>query len=82
MKTKEELLTCLKLAMEQKRLKMPYSLRLCSQINEQQYAYSKSGHLQFSHPPGSHDDMLWSLSLGIYAATMGREEPARLARAF
>jgi len=81
-KTKEDLLSCLKIAMEQKRLKMPYSRRLCEQINEQQYAYSKSGHLQFSHSSGSHDDMLWSLALGVYAATMGREEPSRLVRAF
>lgn len=81
-KTKEELLSCLKIAMEQKRLKMPYNRRLCEQINEQQYAYSKSGHLQFSHSSGSHDDMLWSLALGVYAATMGREEPSRLVRAF
>jgi len=81
-KTKEDLLSCLKIAMEQKRLKMPYNRRLCEQINEQQYAYSKSGHLQFSHSSGSHDDMLWSLALGVYAATMGREEPSRLVRAF
>jgi len=81
-KTKEELLTCLKLAMEQKRLKMPYHRRLCEQINEQQYEYSKSGHLTFSHPAGSHDDMLWSLALGCYAATVGREAPSRLEKAY
>lgn len=81
-KTKEELLTCLKLAMEQKRLKMPYHRRLCEQINEQQYEYSKSGHLTFSHPAGSHDDMLWALSLAAYAATIGREAPSRLMRAW
>jgi len=31
---------------------------LMEQINEQQYSYSKSGHLQFSHPENAHDDML------------------------
>ena len=81
-KAKEELLTCLKLAMEQRRLKMPYHRRLCEQINEQQYEYSKSGHLTFSHPTGSHDDMLWALSLGVSAAVMGREPPSRLIRAY
>jgi len=47
------------------------------QINEQQYSYSKSGHLQFSHPENSHDDMLWALALAVYA-TRGppRKEPA------
>jgi len=81
-KVKEELLTCLKLAMEQRRLKMPYHRRLCEQINEQQYEYSKSGHLTFSHPTGSHDDMLWALSMGVSAAVMGREPPSRLVRAY
>jgi phage FluMu gp28-like protein len=72
--TKEELLTNLKITMEQNRLVIPYHRRLCQQINEQQYAYSKSGHLQFSHPINSHDDMLWSLALGAYAA---REPPRK-----
>jgi len=66
--TKEELLSNLKIAMEQNRLAIPYHRQLCTQINEQQYEYSKSGHLQFSHPTNSHDDMLWSLALSAYAA--------------
>jgi phage FluMu gp28-like protein len=72
--TKEELLSNLKIAMEQNHLAIPYHRQLCQQINEQQYAYSKSGHLQFSHPINSHDDMLWSLALGVYAA---REPPKK-----
>ena len=79
-KTKEELLTCLKLAMEQKRLKMPYHRRLCEQVNQQQYEYSKSGYLVFTHPTGTHDDQLWSLALACYAATVGREAPPILVR--
>jgi len=71
--TKEDLLSGLKMAMEQGRLALPYHRRLCTQINEQQYAYSKSGHLQFSHPPNSHDDMLWALALAVAAS---RTEPA------
>jgi len=63
--TKEELLTSLKIAMEQNRLAIPYHRQLCQQINEQQYEYSKSGHLQFSHPENSHDDMLWALALAV-----------------
>jgi phage FluMu gp28-like protein len=72
--TKEELLSNLKIAMEQNRLAIPYHRQLCTQINEQQYAYSKSGHLQFSHPINSHDDMLWSLALSTYAS---REPPRK-----
>ena len=75
--TKEELLTSLKIAMEQNRLAIPYHRQLCTQINEQQYAYSKGGHLQFSHPANSHDDMLWALALSAYAAREPpRKEPA------
>jgi len=76
--TKEELLSNLKIAMEQNRLAIPYHRQLCQQINEQQYAYSKSGHLQFSHPVNSHDDMLWALALSTYAA----REPAKKEPAF
>jgi len=75
--TKEELLSNLKIAMEQNRLAIPYHRQLCQQINEQQYAYSKSGHLQFSHPSNSHDDMLWALALSVFAAREPpRKEPA------
>jgi phage FluMu gp28-like protein len=75
--TKEELLSNLKIAIEQNRLAIPYHRQLCQQINEQQYAYSKSGHLQFSHPINSHDDMLWSLALSCIAAKEPpRKEPA------
>jgi len=76
--TKEELLSNLKIAMEQNRLAIPYNRQLCTQINEQQYEYSKSGHLQFTHPTNSHDDMLWSLALSAYAA----REPLRKQPAF
>jgi phage FluMu gp28-like protein len=81
-KTKEELLSCLKIVMEQKRLRIPYNLHLCQQINEQKYAYTKTGHLQFSHPEGSHDDMLWSLALAVWAATMKREPQAKIVKAW
>jgi len=74
--TKEELLSSLKIVMEQNRLAIPYHRQLCEQINEQQYTYSKSGHLQFSHPENSHDDMLWSLALSVYAAREPRKPPA------
>jgi len=74
--TKEELLSSLKIAMEQNRLAIPYHRQLCEQINEQQYSYSKSGHLQFSHPENAHDDMLWALALSVYGARELRRPPA------
>jgi hypothetical protein len=63
--TKEELLSSLKIAMEQNRLAIPYHRQLCQQLNEQQYTYAKNGHLQFSHPQNSHDDMTWALALAV-----------------
>jgi phage FluMu gp28-like protein len=63
--TKEELLASLKIAMEQNRLAIPYHRQLCQQLNEQQYTYAKNGHLQFSHPQNSHDDMTWALALAV-----------------
>ncbi len=74
--SKEELLTGLKMAMEQNRLAIPYDRLLCQQINEQQYEYSKSGHLQFNHPQHCHDDMLWALALAT-AVTMRTPPPGK-----
>jgi phage FluMu gp28-like protein len=65
---KTEILTHLKLTMEQKRLALPYDKHLCQQINDQQYTYTKNGKLTFSHPPNTHDDQLWALALAVYAA--------------
>jgi len=68
--TKEDLLTTLKIALENNQLAIPYHRQLCEQINEQRYEYGKSGHLQFSHPERSHDDMLWALALAVYSCQM------------
>jgi phage terminase large subunit-like protein len=65
---KTEILTHLKLVMEQNQLAIPYNKNLCQQINDQQFQYSKNGKLTFSHPPNSHDDMLWALALAVYGA--------------
>jgi phage terminase large subunit-like protein len=65
---KIELLTHLKLTMEQNNLAIPYNKNLCQQINDQQYQYSKNGKLTFNHPQNTHDDMLWALALAVYAA--------------
>jgi len=72
----QNLLSGLKVAMEQNRLAIPYHRQLCEQTNEQQYSYSKSGHLQFSHPENSHDDMLWAPALSVYGAREHKKPPA------
>ena len=62
--------------MEQNKLKLPYNRRL---INQQQYEYTKTGHLTFSHPTDAHGDQLWALSLAVYAANQQLEHTLRIA---
>ena len=79
--SKAEMLANLRVKMEQGAFKMPYNHRLCQQINEQRYEYTKSGKLRFWHPPNSHDDQLWALALALYASK--EDEPKGiLARAW
>jgi phage terminase large subunit-like protein len=66
--SKTELLTYLKLLMEQNQIAIPYNKNLCQQINDQQYGYGKNWALSFSHPPNTHDDLLWALALAVYAS--------------
>jgi phage FluMu gp28-like protein len=73
--SKAEMLTYLRIKMEQGKFKMPYSRKLCQQLNEQQYAYNKAGYLTFSHPKGSHDDMLWALALATKATRQREIKP-------
>jgi len=74
-KTKEAILTALKIAMEQHVLRMPYHRRLCQQLNEQQYAYNKAGYLTFTHPIGSHDDIACALALANQATRQKQTKP-------
>lgn len=78
--SKGEMLGYLKVKMQQGLLKMPYDRRLCEQINEQRFEYTKSGQIKFWHPTGSHDDQLWALALSAWA-TKG-QRPSSLVRAY
>jgi len=60
--------------MEQGQFRMPYDRRLCQQMNEQQYEYTKNGKLKFWHPPNSHDDQLMALALSVWAAKQTEPE--------
>jgi len=79
-RSKEEILTYLKLLMEQKKLGiLADDAELISQMNEQQYEYLQPKtareriHLKFWHPPRRHDDQLFALALACYASR--EEEP-------
>jgi hypothetical protein len=71
--------------MEQRRVVLPFDRPLLSQINEQQYRFSRSpvkpsekpteaGTLTFYHPKGAHDDQLWDLALATYATKQRQNE--------
>jgi len=79
-------MTLLQTRIEQKRLILPIDRPLLSQINEQQYRFTKSstkpterpqekGTITFYHPLGTHDDQLWALALALYAAKEKETEP-------
>jgi len=73
--SKAEMLTYLRIKIEQDKFKMPYNHRLCQQMNNQQYEYTKSGQLRFWHQPNSHDDMLCALALATKATRQKEVKP-------
>jgi len=89
-KTKQDLLTLLQTRMEQRRTTLPLDRALLTQINEQQYRFSRSpvkptekpteaGTITFYHPQGTHDDELWALALATCATKQKENEPHVLA---
>jgi hypothetical protein len=61
---KEDVMGKLKLAMENHRITMPLDhRRLLTQITSQQCKALPTGKLQFTHPFGTNDDLLWALAL-------------------
>ncbi|MEM2169679.1 MAG: terminase family protein [Candidatus Bathyarchaeia archaeon] len=66
--SKEQIMTYLKNIMMRGLLKYPYDRQLLHEMNVEKYELSKSGHVMFTHPSGTHDDMLWALALAVYAS--------------
>jgi phage FluMu gp28-like protein len=61
---KEHLMGKLKLAMEHQKITIPLDQRhLLTQITSQQCKSLATGKLQFTHPSGTNDDLLWALAL-------------------
>jgi len=44
----------------------PYRSDLCSELNAERYELRKDGAINLSHPNGTHDDVWWSMALGVY----------------
>jgi phage FluMu gp28-like protein len=73
--SKEEMATILREKMRVGEVKIPYVLAtkiqdvdLTAELNVEKYELMKTGHLRFSHPDGSHDDVFWSTALAVYGA--------------
>jgi len=74
-RTKLDLMEKLKLAMENSWIIIPRDRRLLTQITSQQCKPTGTGNLQFSHPNGANDDLLWALSLAFSAVTQISQLP-------
>lgn len=65
---KEEVMGNLKAVMEAGRLAIPYDADLIAEMNVERFELTKEGRYRFSHPEGTHDDLLWALALAVYGA--------------
>jgi len=73
--SKEDMATVLREKMRQKEFLIPYEpvrkkqdIDLCTELNIEKFELMKTGHLRFSHPEGSHDDIFWATALAVYGA--------------
>jgi len=70
--SKEEMANILREKMRAGEIKIPYvparkleDIDLTSELNVERYELMKTGHLGFSHPEGTHDDVFWSIALAV-----------------
>ena len=69
-RSKEEILSNLKILLEQKKLVLPANdLNLLSNLNCIQSEVSRTGGRTFSHPKGTHDDLAYALALACWVAS-------------
>jgi phage FluMu gp28-like protein len=53
----------------------PYRGDICNELNIERFALRADGGISFSHPPGTHDDVFWSIALAVYATADMAPEP-------
>jgi len=73
--SKEEMATILREKMRRGEVKIPYvpvrspqDVDLTAELNIEKYELMRTGHIRFSHPEGSHDDVFWATALAVYAS--------------
>jgi hypothetical protein len=64
---KQKIMDVLKRSMQDGTLHIPRDPELMNEMSNERVQLSKTGQLQFSHPPGTHDDRLWAVALAVYA---------------
>jgi phage FluMu gp28-like protein len=66
--TKQEILGHLKQLMQNRLFTYPFDVDLSGELNVERFELTKTGQIQFSHPEGTHDDILWAVALAVYAS--------------
>jgi phage FluMu gp28-like protein len=73
--SKEEMANILREKMHMGEVKIPDiparkigDIDLTAELNVERYQLLKTGHLGFSHPDGTHDDVFWSTALAVLAS--------------
>jgi phage FluMu gp28-like protein len=61
--SKENMASVLKDRMMRGDLRIPYDRELINELNVERYELTKTGHILFSHPEGTHDDRFWAVCL-------------------
>ena len=65
---KQEVMTCLKQTMLEKRLHIPRDRELENEMNGEIAEITSTGKTKFYHRSGTHDDRLWAVALAVYGA--------------
>ena len=65
---KQEVMTCLKQVMLEKRLHIPRDRELENEMNGEIAEITSTGRTKFYHRSGTHDDRLWAVALAVYGA--------------
>ncbi len=68
MPEKQEVMTCLKQTMLEKRLHIPRDRELENEMNGEIAEITATGKTKFHHRSGTHDDRLWAVALAVYGA--------------
>jgi hypothetical protein len=69
--SKQEILGHLKQQMQNRLFTYPFDddhVDLTNELNVERFELTKTGQIMFSHPEGTHDDILWAVALAVYAS--------------